>query len=137
LHVEEEVGVVCICRGGGTQIWRQPGYLQIYLWHCKTFMNFSGLKAKFSWHAYVRILQHLHYFSGLEVAVSLIPSDPPCKDGNVRFTKVSFKPSTVYRCQRTLCVYLSNSVQIVGKQDVAYNSLNSTQLTLHVHIHKK
>ena len=100
-------------------------------------MNFSGLKAKFSWHAYVRILQHLQYFSGLEVAVSLILSDPPCKDGNVRFTKVSFKPSTVYGCQRTLCVYLWNSVQIAGKQDVAYNSLNSTQLTLHVHIHDK
>ena len=37
-------------------------------------------------------------------AVSIISSDPPCKEDNTRFTTVTFKPLTVHRVESTLRV---------------------------------
>ena len=47
--------------------------------------------------------------------VSLILSDPLCKEANARFTTASSKYLSVHRGQRTSCVYLSNSVKITVK----------------------
>ena len=42
--------------------------------------------------------------------VRVILNNPPCKEGNVRFTMVPFKHFTVYRVERAPCVHLSNKV---------------------------
>ena len=47
--------------------------------------------------------------------VSLILSDPLCKEANARFTTASSTFLSVHRGQRTSCVYLSNSVKITVK----------------------
>ena len=49
------------------------------------------------------------FFLGLYVikgAVSIISSDPPCKEGNARFTTVPLKPWCVRWIQRYVCVNL-------------------------------
>ena len=63
--------------------------------------------------------------------VTVISSDPPCKDSHVRFTTVPFKPLTNHRGQRSPCLYLLNIVLIPVNPDctLAYR-MNSTQLTL-------
>ena len=66
--------------------------------------------------------------------VSVISSDPPCKEWNARFITVPLKPLCVRRVQRYVCVNLLNPayVQLNFPVCAAYIT-NSTQKRTVVH----
>ena len=45
------------------------------------------------------------------MTVSVISSDPPCKERNARFTIISFKPLTHHGGRKTPSIYLLNNFQ--------------------------